>query len=73
MHCAARNGQTEILKLLLSNGADVNAKNRKYYSSSYEDGKITPLDLANSGGHTEIIELLKKHDGKPGEELGGTE
>ena len=73
LHCAARNGQTEILKLLLSNGADVNAKNRKHYSSSYEDGKITPLDLANSGGHTEIIELLKKHDGKPGEELGGTE
>ena len=64
LHYAARNGQTEILKLLLSNGADVNAKNRKYYSSGYEDGNITPLDLANLEGHTEIIELLKKNVGK---------
>ena len=64
LHYAARNGQTEILKLLLSNGADVNAKNRKYYSSSFEDGSITPLFLANLEGHTEIIELLKKNGGK---------
>ena len=52
LHYAARNGKTEILKLLLSNGADVNAKNR--------DGNMTPLFLANLEGHTEIIELLKK-------------
>ena len=73
LHYAARNGQTEILKLLLSNGADVNAKNRKYYSSGYEDGDITPLDLANSEEHTEIIELLKKNGGETGQELDGSE
>lgn len=73
LHYAARNGQTEILKLLLSDGADVNAKNRKYYSSGYEDGNITPLDLANSEGHTEIIELLKKNGGKTREGLGPSE
>lgn len=65
LHYAARNGQTEILKLLLSNGADVNAK--------YEDRDITPLDLANSEEHTEIIELLKKNGGKTGEELDPSE
>jgi len=65
LHYAARNGQTEILKLLLSNGADVNAK--------YEDRDITPLDLANSEEHTEIIELLKKNGGKTGQELDGSE
>jgi hypothetical protein len=73
LHYAARNGQTEILKLLLSNGADVNAKNRKYYSSGYEDGDITPLGLANSEEHTEIIELLKKNGGKTGQELAPSE
>lgn len=73
LHYAARNGKTEILKLLLSNGADVNAKNRKSYSSGFEDGSITPLDLANSEGHTEIIELLKKNGGKTREELGPSE
>ena len=73
LHYAARNGQAEILKLLLSNGADVNAKNQKYYSSGNEDGDITPLDLANSEGHTEIIELLKKNGGKTGQELDPSE
>ena len=55
LHYAASNGKTEILKLLLSNGADVNAKSW---------GNITPLFLANLEGHTEIIELLKKNGGK---------
>ena len=65
LHYAASNGKAEILKLLLSNGADVNAKNR--------DGNITPLFLANLEGHTEIIELLKKNGGKTREELGSSE
>ncbi len=73
LHYAARNEQAEILKLLLSNGADVNAKNQKYYSSGNEGGAITPLDLANSEGHTEIIELLKKNGGKTGQELDPSE
>ena len=50
---------------MLSNGADVNAK--------YDDRDITPLDLANSEEHTEIIELLKKNGGKTGQELDGIE
>ena len=64
LHYAASNGKTEILKLLLSNGADVNAKSW---------GNITPLFLANLEGHTEIIELLKKNGGKTREELGPSE
>ena len=64
LHYAASNGKTELLKLLLSNGADVNAKS---------DGNFTPLFLANLEGHTEIIELLKKNGGKTREELGPSE
>jgi len=44
-----------VAELLISRGADVNAKDW--------DGK-TPLSLAQEQGHTEIIELLKKHGAK---------
>ncbi|MHA2315150.1 MAG: ankyrin repeat domain-containing protein [Candidatus Hermodarchaeia archaeon] len=44
-----------IVELLVSNGADVNVKDK--------DGK-TPLSLAVEEGHTEIVELLRKHGAK---------
>ena len=44
-------GRRYIVELLITNGADANAKNR---------WNRTPLDLANAGGHTEIVELLRK-------------
>jgi ankyrin repeat protein len=50
----------EIAELLITAGADVNAKT--------DDGE-TPLYWAVEEGHKEIVELLRKHDGKTGEEL----
>ena len=46
---AAIDGNIEAVKLLIANGADVNARDK--------DGE-TPLHEASSGGYKEIIELL---------------
>jgi len=45
----------KIVELLLSKGADINAKNN--------NGK-TALSYATDNGHTEIVELLRKHGAK---------
>ena len=50
----------EVVEILITRGADVNAKTA--------DGS-TPLDNASTWNHTEIIDLLRKHGGKTGEEL----
>ena len=61
LHYAAREGHKEITDLLLTNGADVNAKN---------DEGGTPLDWAECcADKKETTDLLRKHDGKTGEEL----
>ena len=60
LHEAASIGHKEIVELLIAEGADVNEKNNK---------GITPLDDAISNRRTEIINLLRKHGGKTGEEL----
>ncbi|HAH99501.1 MAG TPA: hypothetical protein DCO70_09190 [Verrucomicrobiales bacterium] len=63
LHAASsRNGRTEIVELLIAEGADVNAKNSA--------GLITPLDSANyAKRHPETADLFRKHGGKTGEEL----
>ena len=48
LHCAAGNGHTEVVQLLISNKADVNAKN--------SDGKA-PADLAKN---KVIVSMLKR-------------
>jgi ankyrin repeat protein len=60
LHYAAANGHKEIAELLITKGADVNAKD--------EDGG-TPLDVAISFRQTETADLIRKHGGKTGEEL----
>ena len=50
---ASWEGHIEIVKLLIENGADVNAS-RPY-------GDITALNEASQNGHTEIVKLLIKH------------
>ena len=55
--CAAERNQTEIAKLLIEKGSDVNAADN--------DG-TTALDVAERGGFTEMVELLKIHGGRNG-------
>ena len=60
MHGATRNGQKETAELLIAEGANVNAKSRSDY---------TPVDSASGFNKPEIVDLLRKHVGKTGEEL----
>lgn len=55
MITAARNGDSELLTLLISAGVDVNAEN----SDSY-----TPLLCASAGGHSECARLIREAGGK---------
>jgi ankyrin repeat protein len=52
LHQAAADGEIERVKLLISEGADVNVKN---------DEGLTPLHCAAREGHKEIVELLLAH------------
>jgi ankyrin repeat protein len=51
LHEASANGNVELVKLLIDNGADVNARS--------DDGK-TPLDFAVEYKRDEIVDLLKQ-------------
>ena len=57
LHETAVFGHAEVAKLLIANGADVNAW----------DGYETPLDVSDD--KSEFATLLRKHGGKTGEEL----
>ena len=47
---AAEEGNTDVVKLLLDKGADINAKD--------EENRKTAFDYAKDNNHTEIITLL---------------
>jgi ankyrin repeat protein len=80
LHFAAFGGHKEIAELLIAAGADVNAKSEEGYTlNAKDDGGDTPLDLAEmvlgydspeaKAAKKEIVDLLRKHGGKTGEEL----
>ncbi len=50
LHCAVRGGKLELVKFLIENGADVNAKN------DFDD---MPLKIAEDKGYVSIIDVLK--------------
>ncbi len=56
----ATTGHKAVIEILIAKGADVNSKTAI---------GSTPLDRASTFNHTEIIDLLRKHGGKTGEEL----
>ena len=70
LHYAAANGHKEIAELLITKGANVNAKDDDggTPNAKDEDGG-TPLDYAIEFKHTETADLLRKHGGKTREEL----
>ncbi|TRY62668.1 hypothetical protein TCAL_04635 [Tigriopus californicus] len=56
LHGAAQGGHPEMVKLLLSNGAKVDA---------LTDTDYTPLHLAASGGHEPIVDILLQNQADP--------
>ena len=57
---ACVNGNVERVKAYLKAKADPNFTNKS---------KLTLLDVAIENNHSEIVDLLRKHGGKTGEEL----
>ena len=55
---AAEIGYTEILKVMIENGADINIKNRN---------QLTALDLAKANKRQETVNLLEKYGAISGE------
>jgi len=54
LHWAVRTGRTDMVALLLANGAAVNAE---------DDAGFTPSHLAVGGGYKNVWELLRQHGG----------
>ena len=61
LHQAGDQGHTEAADLLIAKGADVNAR--------MKGGYFTSLDLAYLKEHNELVNLLREHGAKTGEEL----
>ncbi len=59
LHRACVVGALDVVSLLLSLGADVNAK-----SEDRGDGGRTPLDVAEMHKHREVAQCLRDHGGK---------
>ena len=53
LYVASFNGHVEVIKLLLSYGADINDKR--------SDNGISSLFVASENGHVEVVKLLLSH------------
>jgi len=62
LHYLAKDNLRDMAEFFITKGADVNAE---------DEGGKTPLQVAEREGHTEIVELLRKHGAK--EEEAGKE
>jgi len=60
LHVAAKNGNVEFCKLLLSKGANVNVKDKRGF---------TPLDFTETLDKADVPKLIRSHGGKTGAEL----
>ena len=60
LHIASVQGDKQLVRLLISEGAQLNVKNNR---------AMTPLDVSIKFKRTETINLLRKHGAKTGEEL----
>lgn len=65
LHTATKRGYKDIISLLLTHGADVNAyisdRSHPYESVHYPQSDSTPLHTASEQGDTDIMELLIAH------------
>ena len=55
LHWAAQNGYTDVVHILIENGADVYAKNRVY---AKDRNGNTPLHWAAQNGYTDVVQVL---------------
>lgn len=53
LHCAAKNGDVDLVSILLKNNAEVNAK-----TNDQNNPLIAPLHLAASNGKTDVVNVL---------------
>ena len=60
LHHASERGKTEMVQLLVSNGAEVNIK---------DDDGDTPLDGAIRLGKDAVADILRRHGGKRAADL----
>lgn len=58
LYIAARSGNFEVAKVLIKNGANVNARHKRLGN--------TPLDVAVSKEHKKIADLIRKNGGTSG-------
>ena len=54
LHLASANGYSDIVKLLLANGADIKLENK---------WRVTPLHRASANGHIDVVTLLLEEIG----------
>ncbi|MBO4793183.1 MAG: ankyrin repeat domain-containing protein [Deltaproteobacteria bacterium] len=58
LHLAAESGHADVVRVLVTSGADVNAKTLGMITY-YRYSGMTPLEIARTGGKTEVVRILE--------------